>query len=218
MIRKILNKLFPLTMFVAAAAIGSSLYTAVQRRAWLDVAGLLVSGTVLFCIARFHRGDSRAWWRTPDYEARHAAFVETLTDLTRTGPYTAWHAGTRQWLSVTVCTAPFTAIFSGYRYFEVVVRDAPEPALAFGADIEFDYVTTRCFLVFRRNPLIDIQVTGELVDPRTGDRHPVSDGPRGTLHAVVTRMRTPLAARLAGSSDIKALLELLATAEPRERH
>ncbi|MGY4101969.1 hypothetical protein ACW2Q0_20830 [Nocardia sp. R16R-3T] len=217
MIRKVLDKLFPLAVFVAAAATGSGLYTAVQRRAWLDVAGCLVTATVLFFLTRSWLRARHAWWRTAEYQARHAAFLVTLTDLTRTGPYTAWHAGTRQWLGVTVCATPLTAIFSGRRYFEVVVVDAPEPSLASGTDIEFDYVTTRCFLVFRRNPCIDIHVAGELVDPRTGDRHPVAGGERGTLRTVVRRLRTPPAARLAGSSDIDALLELLAIAEPRDR-
>ncbi|MBF6137797.1 hypothetical protein IU501_33030 [Nocardia otitidiscaviarum] len=218
MIRNILDKLFPLTMFVAAATTGSSLYTAVQRRAWFDVAGCLVTAIVLFFLTRSWLCGRRAWWRTADYQARHATFVQTLTDLTRTGPYIAWHADTRQWLGVAVCTTPLPAIFSGRRYFTVIVVDDPEPSLASGTDIEFDYVTSRCFLVFRRNPCIEIHVTGELVDPRTGHRHPVAGGPRGTLRAVIGRLRTPPADRLAGSSDIDALLEQLATAEPRERH
>ncbi|MBF6302692.1 hypothetical protein IU459_34945 [Nocardia amamiensis] len=218
MIRKILDKLFPLAVFVAAAATGSGLCTAVQQRAWLDITGCLVTATVLFFLTRSWQRDRRAWWRTAEYQTRHTAFLVTLTELTATDPYTAWHAGARQWLGVTVCTTPCTAIFSGRRYFEVVVADAPEPSLASGTDIEFDYVTMRCFLVFRRNPCIDIYVTGELVDPRTGDRHPGAGVPRGTLRTVIRRLRTPPAARLAGSSDIDALLERLATAEPREHH
>ncbi|WP_280403751.1 hypothetical protein [Nocardia brasiliensis] len=216
MIRNILDKLFPLAVFVAAAATGSGLYTAVQLRSWLDIAGCVITAIVLFGLTRSWVRARRAWWRTADYQARHTEFLATLTDLTRTGPYTAWHAGTRQWIAVTVCTSLFTAIFSGRRYFEVCVVDAPEPSLASGYDTEFDYVTTRCYLVFRRSPCIDIHVTGTLVDPRTGDKHPVAGARGSALNGFLRRLRTPPTARLAGSSDIDNLLGLLATAEPRD--
>ncbi|WP_446225018.1 hypothetical protein ACTWPB_07865 [Nocardia sp. IBHARD005] len=72
--------------------------------------------------------------------------------------------------------------------------------------------------MYRNNPRVDIYVTGELVDPHTSDRHPMTDTEQNlNLRALLRRLRTPAAARLTGTKDIDGLLDLLDEAEPHER-
>jgi hypothetical protein len=209
-----------LAALVVAAAVAANvagLVGAVQHSDWPDTAGYVAVLTVVFFFIRWWQRERQAWWHSPEFRARHAEFVSRLTSLTNDGPYHARHAGTRQWIDVTEGAAPLPGIRRGNRtHFEVVVEDDPEPSPASGDDTGFDYITRRCFLVFSRNPRIDILVRSALVDPRTGDEHPVTDGRVGSnWRALVRWARTPAAARLAGSRDIDSLLELLDTAEPR---
>ncbi|MFF5038051.1 hypothetical protein [Nocardia salmonicida] len=212
------NNLIP----AAVAVLNVGLYAygfvdAVQRGDWLAAAGYGTALCVLYVFFRWWRRARRAWWWSPEYQARHADFVDRLTRLT-SDPYTAWNIHTRQWIAVIAHTPPWAKPCSGRRYYEVLVEDSPEPSFVPGQATEFDFVTTRCYGVYRNNPRVDIDVTVDLVDPHTGYRHPMTDAEQDlSLRALLRRLRTPAAARLACTTDIDALLELLDEAEPRER-
>ncbi|WP_278262853.1 hypothetical protein [Nocardia sp. AG03] len=190
---------------------------AVQRGDWLAAAGYGTALSALYLLFLWWRRARRAWWWSPEYQARHTDFVDRLTNLTHSGPYIAWNIRTRQWIAVIAPTPPWSRPGSVRWYFEIVVEDSPEPSFAPGRGTEFDFVTTRRYGVFRENPRVDIDVTAELVDPHTGDRRPVADAEQNSdLRALLRRLRTPAAARLASTRDIDALLDLLDEAEPRE--
>ncbi|PXX53930.1 hypothetical protein DFR70_12651 [Nocardia tenerifensis] len=212
------SDLVPVAVVVVnIVVLGHGFIDAVGRGDRPAVAGYSATFIGLYVMFRWWRRERRAWWHSPEFRACHAEFVSRLTALTGSGSYLAWHAGTRQWLKATAHTTLWTVLGSGRRYFTVDVVDDPEPSLGSGETTELDYSTSRCFLVFPTHPRIDIHVAGALEDPQTGTRQSVAGaGRRGsTVRAVLARLRTPAAARVASTSDIDVLLELLDSAEPR---